>query len=140
MSTEQADRSDAYEGDMLHAGAVIAVSDLARARAFYEGRLGLVGEETVGGWIVRAGGGSVLYLLVDDGAGTATWPVASFRVTDLVGAVRALRARGVPFLTQGELTFTVDDDGIAHQDGMRVAWMRDPDGSILTIFSIEGAG
>jgi catechol 2,3-dioxygenase-like lactoylglutathione lyase family enzyme len=33
----------------MHVGLVIAVSDLSRAREFYEGALGLAGAETPGG-------------------------------------------------------------------------------------------
>ena len=118
-------------------GPVIAVSDLARAREFYEGRLGLGGEATPGGWLARADGGTVCYLLegVSD-AGSASWPVASFLVDDVRATVRALRARGVPFLGPDDIPFDLDEDGISTDDsGMAVAWMRDPDGSVLTVFT-----
>lgn len=121
----------------MHVGPVIAVTDLDRARTFYEGALGLTGEETPGGWVLRGDGGSVIYLLagVDD-AGSAGWSVASFRVDDARTTVRALRGRGVAFLTSDDLPFDIDDDGISDDTGgLRVAWMRDPDGSVLTIFS-----
>jgi len=121
----------------MHAGPVIAVSDLARAREFYETKLGLAGEGTPGGHLVRGDGDTVIYLLpgVTD-ADSATWSVASFRVTDARATVRTLRSRGVTFLTQEELPFRLDDDGISSDTtGLLVAWMRDPDGSVLTIFS-----
>jgi len=126
----------------MHVGPVIAVSDLARARAFYEDKLGLTGTETPGGRLVRADEGTVIYLLpgITD-AGSATWPVASFRVEDAHATVRTLRSRGVPFLTQEVLPFRLDDDGISSDTpGLRVAWMRDPDGSVLTIFSEHAPG
>ena len=80
----------------------------------------------------------MIYLLpgVAD-AGTASWPVASFRVTDVREKVRS---RGVPFLTADDIPFDLDDDGISVTDDLRVAWMRDPDGSILTVFQLTGAG
>jgi catechol 2,3-dioxygenase-like lactoylglutathione lyase family enzyme len=75
----------------MHVGPVIAVGDLERARTFYEDALGLRGEQTAGGgWTVRGGGGTVAYLLADvPEAGTASWPVASFRVGDVHTVVRA---------------------------------------------------
>lgn len=119
----------------MHVGPVIAVTDLARARAFYEDALGLRGEETPGGWVVHADEGTRAYLLPDvPEAGSATWPVASFRVAGLRQKVRSLRARGVPFLGNEQLPFDLDEDGISVTDPMQVAWMRDPDGSILTLF------
>jgi hypothetical protein len=52
--------------------------------------------------------------------------------------VRELRARGVPFLGTEDLPFSLDDDGVStEQAGMKVAWMRDPDGSVLTLFSTD---
>ena len=69
-------------------------------------------------------------------AGSASWPVASFRVDDVRATVRDLRAHGVSFLGPDDLPFTLDADGIsADTSGLRVAWFRDPDGSVLTVFS-----
>jgi catechol 2,3-dioxygenase-like lactoylglutathione lyase family enzyme len=117
---------------------VIAVSDLSQAREFYEGALGLNGVETPGGWTVRADEGTVIYLLPDvPDAGSASWPVASFKVGDIRGTVRSLRARGVPFLGPDDLPFELDADGISVTEPMSVAWMRDPDGSVLTLFSLS---
>ena len=124
----------------MHVGAVIAVTDLDRAREFYEGRLGLIGEATPGGWLLRGDGRSVAYLLpgISD-AGSASWPVASFRVDDVRATVRDLRAHGVSFLGPDDLPFTLDADGIsADTSGLEVAWLRDPDGSVLTVFSAPG--
>ncbi len=124
----------------MHVGAVIAVTDLDRARDFYEGKLGLTGEPTPGGWLLRGDGGSVAYLLpgISD-AGSASWPVASFRVDDVRAAVRELRSRGVGFLGPGDLPFSLDADGIsADTSGLQVAWLRDPDGSVLTVFTGPG--
>ena len=128
-------------GPAMHVGPVIAVSDLDAARAFYEGRLGLAGEQTPGGWALRAGGGSVVYLLDGvPGAGSATWPVASFRVDDAHATVRELRGRGVSFLGRDDLPFALDDDGVSvGQPDLEVAWLRDPDGNVLTVFSLPGS-
>ncbi|MBE7163598.1 MAG: hypothetical protein INR72_20355 [Williamsia herbipolensis] len=125
----------------MHAGAVIAVTDLDAAREFYEGLLGLTGAPTPGGHVLQADGGTVVYLLPGiPTAGSADWPVASFRVDDLRPVVRELRARGVAFLGPDDLPFTLDDDGISDTDEMQVAWIRDPDGSILTVFTLTTDG
>lgn len=125
----------------MHVGPVIAVRDLSRARAFYEEALGLVGEATPGGWALLGEARSVAYLLpVAPDAGSASSPVASFRVDDTRRAVRELRTRGVEFLGPEELPFALDDDRVSiDQDGIDVAWMRDPDGNVLTVFSRDGA-
>ena len=123
----------------MRVGPVLAVSDLEAARAFYEGKLGLRGESAPGGWVVHADKETVAYLLpgIED-AGSASWPVASFRVDDLTSRVRELREAGVEFLGDDDLPFDLDDDGISGDtSGMRVAWMKDPDGSVLTVFSLD---
>ena len=122
----------------MQVGPVIAVTDLSRARDFYEGALGLSGQETPGGWVIRAEAGSRLFLLPEvSDAGSATWPVASFQVADVREKVRELKDRGVPFLSDDDLPFDLDVDDISVSEGMQVAWMRDPDGSILTIFHLD---
>src|ERR1700759_3244119 len=111
---------------LMHAGALIAVTDLARARAFYEDRLGLDGRETPGGWELRSDLGTVVYLLPDIAdAGTASWPLASFLVDDLRPVVREYRQRGVQFLHNGELPFELDEDLIHATAEMKVAWFKD---------------
>ena len=125
----------------MHAAAIVAVSDLDRARAFYEGQLGLEGSASAGGgWSLAADHGTVVDLLpgVDD-AGSASWPVATFLVDDATAVVRDLRSRGVSFLGPDDIPFSLDTDGVSTDDsGTRVAWMRDPDGNILTIYSVSG--
>jgi catechol 2,3-dioxygenase-like lactoylglutathione lyase family enzyme len=125
----------------LRAAAVIAVTDLERARDFYEGKLGLTGSATPGGWTIEAGHDTVLHLLPDvSTAGSADWPVATFLVSDVRATVREFRSRGVPFLGPDDLPFALDDDGVSDgQSGMKVAWMRDPDGSVLTVYELEAA-
>jgi catechol 2,3-dioxygenase-like lactoylglutathione lyase family enzyme len=123
----------------MHVGPVIAVTELARARAFYEGTLGLVGRETPGGWVVEADSGTLIYLLpgISD-AGSASWPVGSFRVHDVHATVRRFRAAGVPFLGPDDLPFALDADGVSSDTaGLQVAWLKDPDGNILTVFQTD---
>jgi len=119
-------------------GPVIPVSDLEASRGFYEDKLGLEGEPTPGGYLVRAAGGTVIYLL-DGGelAGKADWPLASFESDDLAAAVASLRENGVEFLSMSAADgdpFDADERGISAQEDIAVAWMLDPDGQVLTVF------
>jgi catechol 2,3-dioxygenase-like lactoylglutathione lyase family enzyme len=121
-------------------GPIIPVSDLDAARAFYEGRLGLAGDPTPGGYALRAGDGTSIYLLPVDGSpGPARWPLASFLVDDIAAKVDELRERGVEFMVMSEASgdpFTTDARGVAAQEGLAVAWMLDPDGQMLTLFEL----
>ena len=102
----------------MHAAAIVAVTDLDRARAFYEGQLGLEGSASAGGgWTLAADHGTVVDLLpgVND-AGSASWPVATFLVDDATAVVRDLRSRGVPFLGPDDIPFSLDTDGVSTDD------------------------
>lgn len=94
----------------MHVGPVIAVTDLARARAFYEDALGLRGEDTPGGWVVHADEGTRAYLLPDvPEAGSATWP---WRAFELLGCGRR-SGRCAPVASRSWVT-----------SSCRLTWMR----------------
>lgn len=112
----------------------LAVADLARARAYYEGVLGFApGPDTAGGVMYAAGGSSFL-VYPSSYAGTNKATAMSFQVpTDAFDAeVAALRAKGVEFQTFDAEGLTWDD-GVATFDGTRSAWFEDPDGNILNV-------
>jgi hypothetical protein len=73
--------------------------------------------------MIRADEGTVGHLLPDvPDAGSASWPVASFRVDDVHDTVRRRRSSKVSFLDPDDLPFNLDEDGISSdQAGMRVA-------------------
>jgi catechol 2,3-dioxygenase-like lactoylglutathione lyase family enzyme len=124
----------------LSVGAVIPVSDLAASRDFYESKLGLRGEPAPGGWALQAGGNSRAFLLdVAEYAGRAEWPLASFRSDDLDRTVAELADAGVPLEIMGDGDpYRTDDRGIAELEGMRIAWFRDPDHQVISVFELVG--
>jgi len=115
--------------------AVAAVSDLDRARGFFEESLGLSqidsgagGDEIVFG--CGEGTGLMVYASPEHaGKGTAT--LACWAVQDLDSEMESLRAKGVEFeIYDG---FGQDDDGVLRMDGGRVAWFTDPDGNTFAV-------
>jgi catechol 2,3-dioxygenase-like lactoylglutathione lyase family enzyme len=117
-----------------NAVANLAVRDLATARQFYEGVLGLkvIGHEDEELIVFRSGSSS-LNVYRSQYAGTnkataVTWAVGE----DVEGVVRALKAKGISFehydMPGSKL------EGEVHVFGrMKVAWFKDPDGKILNI-------
>jgi catechol 2,3-dioxygenase-like lactoylglutathione lyase family enzyme len=119
----------------LPVGPVIPVTDLDRARGFYEQILGLAGEPAPAGYQLRCGGGTVIYLLPStDYPGTAAWPIASFRAEDLRAVAADLRRRGVDLLSFDDGPNETDDDGIADMGDLLIAWLEDPDRNIISIY------
>jgi catechol 2,3-dioxygenase-like lactoylglutathione lyase family enzyme len=119
----------------LTVGPVIPVSDLSASLAFYEGKLGLQGEAVPGGYALQCGGGTRTFLLTGmTYAGHADRPLASFATDRLEAVVDDLRAHGVPREELSEGAFRTDERGIADMDGIRIAWIRDPDDQVISIF------
>jgi catechol 2,3-dioxygenase-like lactoylglutathione lyase family enzyme len=118
--------------------ASIAVSDMARAREFYEGRLGLV---TVtpgadGSMIYASGGEASLHVYPSPAhAGSSTATLVTWYVDDVERVVDELGSNGVAFEHYEEVT--TDERGISPRaGGGKVAWFKDPDGNT---FAVEGS-
>jgi len=123
----------------LHVGPVIPVSDLNRSRHFYEVQLGMRGTPAPGGYALECSDGSSVYLLEStDYPGHAEWPLASFATDDLEAATDGLRSSGVELVTFADGPNKTDDRGIATLPGMHIAWVRDPDNQVLSIFQLTG--
>ena len=121
--------------EALPVGPVVPVSDLDASRAYYERLLGLPGEPVPGGYRLRAGERTVIYLLAGtEYAGQAEWPLMSFATNDLERTVDELLAQGVR--TERDVPYDVDDRGIATTDGLRIAWLRDPDRQVIALFEL----
>ena len=117
--------------------ATLAVSDIAAARSFYEGTLGLQPLLEVGDSVVYSAGNSRLMVYRSDFARTnratgATWAVGD----ELESIVQDLRAKGVAF-EHYDLPDTTRDGDIHETGGMRGAWFMDPDGNIIGLVDQE---
>jgi catechol 2,3-dioxygenase-like lactoylglutathione lyase family enzyme len=116
--------------------ASIAVSDMERARQFYEEKLGLAKEagQADGARIYACGGGTSLHVYPSStSAGKSVGTVATWYVADLERVVDELSAAGVTFEQYDDPTLQSDGKGIHVLDDGRVAWFRDPDGNTFAI-------
>ncbi len=116
--------------------ASIAVSDMARAEAFYEGKLGLLGVDDQGDGSHRyaCGDGTSLHVYVSPAnAGKATATVATWYVPHLEHVVDELSANGVTFERYDEPQLQTDTRGIHWLGDGKVAWFKDPDGNTFAI-------
>ena len=76
-------------------GASAAVSDMPRARQFYEGVLGLVpGTDTGDNVGYPCGGDTQINVYLSPNAGTAAFTIAGFDVDDVDAVVDQLTAQG----------------------------------------------
>jgi catechol 2,3-dioxygenase-like lactoylglutathione lyase family enzyme len=120
-------------------GAGLAVSDMDRAREFYEGKLGLsVSIDSEDNVQYRCAEDSVLHIyLSPEHAGKSTATLASWGVEDIERVVDELTKRGVAFEQYDKLGLKTDEKGIATFEGdAKVAYFKDPDGNTLSIAQV----
>jgi catechol 2,3-dioxygenase-like lactoylglutathione lyase family enzyme len=111
----------------------IPVANVARARTFYEEKIGLVAKEVyAGGVIYECGDGSWVFMYPSAGAGTSRASTAFWAVDDVVAEVAALRKKGVVF-EEYDMPGLKTVNGIATGGGAKTAWFKDSEGNILAI-------
>ncbi|MEA3018773.1 MAG: hypothetical protein QOI47_297 [Actinomycetota bacterium] len=110
----------------------VHVTDGARARAFYEGVLGLRAAYEDSFAVVFDAGGTQLRLTIVPEVPEPLGTDAGWLVDDIVATARELFAAGVILETFPGLD--QDEDGVWEAPGGdRIAWFRDPDGNRLSL-------
>lgn len=109
-------------------------TDPAKARAFYEGRLGLrlVSDEQPFALVFDANGIMLRVTTVHE-LTPQQFTILGWRVADIEGTVDRLNAAGVEFQRYKGMN-DVDTHGIWNSpSGARIAWFKDPDGNVLSV-------
>jgi catechol 2,3-dioxygenase-like lactoylglutathione lyase family enzyme len=119
---------------------LLAVSDLDRAKRFYEHQLGLIpGEEDE--QTVRfpcAQGTRILIYLSQENAGKSPATIAGWLVDDLDQTMDELASRGVVFEQYDQPGLKTDEHGVFEAGPFRAAWVKDPDGNTLAFSEVSG--
>ncbi|WP_077037814.1 VOC family protein [Pelomonas sp. KK5] len=112
---------------------MLPVKDIARARAFYEGCLGLEpGGFKPDGKFVYSVGGSTLALFPKPEGTKADHTAISFRVDDIAASIASLKGRGVVFEDYDFPDFkTIDHVCVLGSE--KAAWFKDPEGNFLCL-------
>jgi predicted enzyme related to lactoylglutathione lyase len=113
--------------------AYIPAKDLARARKFYEEKVGLRnGKETDGGVAYEFGEHTACFLYKTPHAGTSQASQAFWQVDDVEREVRELESRGVKFEDY-------DMEGMDRRTHVmtrgrdKAAWFKDSEGNIMAV-------
>jgi catechol 2,3-dioxygenase-like lactoylglutathione lyase family enzyme len=111
--------------------AMVPAKDYARARRWYEEKLGLVPDnEMEGGAGYELADGSRFFLYETQFAGTAKHTVVSFDTRDIANDMKHLRGRGVSF-EEYDLPGLKTTDGVAEFGPVKNAWFKDSEGNII---------
>jgi predicted enzyme related to lactoylglutathione lyase len=112
--------------------AYIPAKDVARARSFYEQKLGFAPKEVgESGVVYECAGRTGCFLYPTPNAGTSQASQAFWQVDDIEREVGELNARGVVFEAYdmpGQ-----QSNGIMNAGGAKAAWFKDSEGNILAV-------
>ena len=112
---------------------MLPVKDMARAREFYERRLGLKpGGFKPDGKFVYAVGGSTLALFPKPEGTKAEHTAISFRVDDIAASIAKLEAAGVKF-EDYDLPGFKTENHVCVLGAEKAAWFNDTEGNILCL-------
>jgi catechol 2,3-dioxygenase-like lactoylglutathione lyase family enzyme len=115
-----------------HIVAFVPITDSDKARAFYEGMLGLRFVKDDGFALVFEANGIMVRAAKMKEVTPAQFTVLGWQVKDIAKVVAGLRDKGVHFEVFG--FFKQDELGIwTAPTGDKVAWFKDPDGNILSV-------
>ena len=116
------------------AAATLAVSDLQRARDFYENTLSLTPLQETPGAIIYKSGNSKVLVYPSEYAGTNKATAASWAVgDDFDSIVQGLKDNGVAFEHYDDLPDTTREGDVHLIEDFKAVWFKDPDGNILNI-------
>lgn len=112
---------------------MLPVTDMARARAFYEGCLGLQpGGFKPDGKFVYAVGGSTLALFPKPEGTKADHTAISFKVDDIAASIAGLKRAGVVF-EDYDFPGLKTVDHVCVLGAEKAAWFKDSEGNYLCI-------
>ena len=112
--------------------AYIPVSNVSRARQFYEETLGLRPKQEFAGGVIYECGGVEVFMYPTPNAGTSKASQAFWHVDDVEAEVADLKARGVQF-EEYDMPGLRTKNSIATGGGAKTAWFKDTEGNILAV-------
>jgi predicted enzyme related to lactoylglutathione lyase len=113
--------------------AALPVADLARARAFYQEKLGLTPSREVEGALFYEGSGNSGFLLFPtSGRPSGQHTQMAWFVKDIAATVAELKRRGVSF-EEYDFPGLKTINGIADLGYEKSAWFRDSEGNLLAL-------
>jgi catechol 2,3-dioxygenase-like lactoylglutathione lyase family enzyme len=117
----------------------LAVSDFARARAFYEGLLGLTFVSQDDFALVMRSGSVLIRFTLPLEIMIVPHTVFGWQVSDIDSTVALLSTKGVRFERYAHFGESQRADGVwSAPSAAKVAWFKDPDGNLLSLSQHAG--
>ena len=117
--------------------ATLPVTDLDKARAFYEGVLGFKSVQTNPiATLYDAGEGTRFAVTRSSGKASGSHTQIGFTVTDIAAEVADLKRRGVVF-EEYDLPTLKTIDSVATTGAGKAAWFLDPEGNMIGVVQFD---
>jgi predicted enzyme related to lactoylglutathione lyase len=114
--------------------AYIPAKDVARARRFYEQKVGLKPkQEIAGGVVYEFADRTACFLYPTPNAGSSRASQAFWQVADIEREVAELKGRGVTFENYDIPDGEKSPSGVVTAGGAKAAWFKDSEGNIMAI-------
>jgi catechol 2,3-dioxygenase-like lactoylglutathione lyase family enzyme len=110
-----------------------SITNVEESKTFYQDVLGLKISEPMGQLQLELPGGLKVFLYQKDHHQAASFTVLNFQVEHIRELMEQLRSKGVRFEVYTEQEIKTDDLGLREDDGMKIAWFKDPSGNILSL-------
>ena len=118
------------------AHATLPTTDLARARAFYEGKLGFKPGLEMADGVMYDTGGTRFLVYPSGGKASGEHTQMGFVVDDIAAEVAELKQRGIEFL-EYDLPGLKTDNSIAIVGDSKGAWFKDTEGNVLAVVQLS---
>ena len=114
--------------------AYIPAKNVARARRFYEQKVGLKPkQEVAGGVVYEFAERTACFLYPTPNAGSSRASQAFWQVEDIEREVAELKGRGVAFESYDVPDGEKSPSGVITAGGAKAAWFKDSEGNIMAI-------
>jgi len=110
-----------------------SVNDLKQAKEFYNRTLGIEVSERPEGLELNLADDINVFIYAKPNHTPASFTVLNFKVDDIEQTIDELKSVGINLEHYNQPDLKTDDNGILANDGMKIAWFKDPSGNVLSI-------
>jgi catechol 2,3-dioxygenase-like lactoylglutathione lyase family enzyme len=114
-----------------------SVNNLKQAKEFYGQTLGLEISETPEGLELNLADELNVFIYPKPNHTAASFTVLNFKVNDIANTIDELKTLGINPEHYNQPDLKTDKNGILADDGMKIAWFKDPAGNILSVIESD---
>jgi len=114
-----------------------SVNDLGKAKEFYGQTLGLEISEQPEGLELNLPDDLNVFIYPKPNHTAASFTILNFKVNDIEETIDELKSLGINPEHYNQPDLKTDKNGILSDDGMKIAWFKDPAGNVLSVIESD---